>query len=121
MKQDKNWNKMVAVPPVKKGLYPPVDRIKIQLDRQPTAHQKALPVETARSIEHVIRTTRLVVSSPVSRQRGRGRSHLVPYCPPVAIINSSGCGAVPDLNRSVERVDDDLNSSQERASCLSTS
>ncbi len=47
MKQDKNWNKMVAVPPVKKGLYPPVDRIKIQLDRQPTAHQKALPVEAA--------------------------------------------------------------------------
>jgi hypothetical protein len=26
---------------------PPVDRIEIQLDRQPTAHQKALPVEAA--------------------------------------------------------------------------
>ena len=54
MKGDKNWNKMVVVPPVKSILYPPVDRIKIQLiaNQQPT-NQKALPVEAARSTEFI--------------------------------------------------------------------
>ena len=53
------------------------------------------------STEQVVRTTRLIFSSTVSRQRGRGRSLLASFRPPVATISSSGSSGVPDLNRSV--------------------
>ena len=43
MREDKNWNKKVAVPPVNSGLYPPVDRIRIQPDGQSRGRRKALP------------------------------------------------------------------------------
>jgi hypothetical protein len=39
MKEDKK----VAVPPVNSGLYPPVDRIRIQPDGQSPGRRKALP------------------------------------------------------------------------------
>ena len=53
------------------------------------------------STEQVVPTTRLVFSSTVSRHRGRGRSLLASFRPPVATISSSSSGGVPDLNRSV--------------------
>ena len=43
MNQDKNWNKMAAVPPVKRGLCPPVDRIKTQLDANQQLTRKPFP------------------------------------------------------------------------------
>ena len=100
MKEDKNWNKKVVVPPVNSGLYPPVDRIKIQPDGQSPGRRKALPVEVARSFKTVVPTTLLVFSSPFSRPKGRDRSRLAHFCLPVATTSSSGSGGVPDSNRS---------------------
>jgi hypothetical protein len=56
MKEDKNWNKKAAVPPVNSGLYRPVDRIEIQRGQSP-GRRKALPVEVARSTRTIVPTT----------------------------------------------------------------
>ena len=100
MKEDKNWNKKVVVPPVNSGLYPPVDRITIQPDGQSLGRRKALPVEAARSCKTVVPTTLLVFSSTFYRPKGRDRSRAAPFCPPVATTSNSGSGGMPDLNRS---------------------
>ena len=100
MKEDKNWNKKVVLPPVNIRRYPPVDRITVQPGGQSPGRRKALPVEAARSCKTAVPTTLLVFSSPGHRPKGRDRSRVAPFCPPVATTSNSGSGGMPDLNRS---------------------
>jgi hypothetical protein len=100
MKEDKNWNKKVAVPPVISGLCPPVDRIKLQPADQSPGRRKALPMEVAGISNTVVATTLLFFSSPVYRPKGRDRSRVALFRPPIATTSSSSSDGVPDLNRS---------------------